>query len=172
MCISRTPQGSSVGGHVILIPIFWQCSWIGSTASTQILIQAPFLPRPPWSSWQRKISTSPPSEQTAPKVGGSPQSNPRFHPHFSNQAKLSKTLETFKMGVMWLTFMVRWFLQLLGGAAQAPYVVSPSPTQGASITQIRPPKQMSLSRAVYRLHLSGANFMFQAIRTTSSAGHV
>ena len=45
------------------------------------------LPRPPWAPWQRKISDSP--APTAPKIGGVPQSQHFFQPHFLNQAKLA-----------------------------------------------------------------------------------
>src|SRR5229473_1013612 len=86
---------------------------MASTSSTQIDIQTPLsevsspsspnvvgtslLPRPPCPPSQRKISHSP--EQTPPKVGGSPQSHPFFHPKRSNQAKLSRMFETFRIGV-------------------------------------------------------------------------
>src|SRR5215813_9457053 len=87
-----------------------------STSSTQIDIQTPLssvwsspvvllplLPRPPWAPSHRKISYSP--EQTPPQVGGSPQCHPFFHPSFSNQAKLSRMSETFKIGVRRLASM-------------------------------------------------------------------
>ena len=60
-------------------------------------------PRPPWSSWHRKISHSP--EQTPPNVGGVPQSQPFFHPSRSNHAKLSSMFETFRMGIRPLAIM-------------------------------------------------------------------
>src|SRR5262249_53033483 len=55
------------------------------------------LPRPPWPFWHRKISHAP--EQTPPKVGGLPQSQPFFHPSFSNQAKLCWISDTLRIGV-------------------------------------------------------------------------
>src|SRR4051794_1600820 len=62
-----------------------------------LVVGRPLLPRPPCAPWQRKISHSP--EQTAPKVGGLPQSKPFVQPSFSNQAKLSMMSETFRIGV-------------------------------------------------------------------------
>src|SRR3989442_3803812 len=92
---------------------------MASTSSTQIDIQTPLsavsspsgpkvictppLPRPPWAPWHRKTSHSP--EQTPPKVGGLPQSQPFFHPSFSNQRKLSVMSDTFKIGVSLLASM-------------------------------------------------------------------
>src|SRR5882724_385971 len=89
-----------------------QWRWTASTSSTQIDILKPPscdssspmpnvavlepLPRPPCPSWQRKISQSP--EQTPPNVGGSPQSHPFFQPSFSNHAKLSRILDTSRIG--------------------------------------------------------------------------
>src|SRR6185295_2528256 len=103
----------SVGGQATSRPCSRHCRWMASTSSTQIDIQTPLsavssppgpkviltppLPRPPWAPWHRKISHAP--EQTAPKVGGSPHSQPFFHPSFSNQRKLSAMFETFKIGV-------------------------------------------------------------------------
>src|SRR6185295_2967109 len=55
------------------------------------------LPRPPWPFSHKKISQSP--EQTPPKSGGSPHSHAFFHPSFSNHAKLSAMLDTFRIGV-------------------------------------------------------------------------
>src|SRR5258706_16273156 len=63
---------------------------------------APF-PRPPCAPWHRKISHSP--EPTAPKVGGVPQSQHFFQPHLANHAKLAGKSETFKTGVMALTYI-------------------------------------------------------------------
>src|SRR5262245_57109499 len=98
----------SVGGQVTSRPCSRQWRWTASTSSTQIDIQAPLsavsspsgpnvlftppLPRPPCPSSHRKISQSP--ENTAPNVGGSPQSQAFFHPSFSNQSKLSAMSET------------------------------------------------------------------------------
>src|SRR5258707_2310980 len=92
---------------------------MASTSSTRIHIHAPLsedwlpsgpnviltapLPRPPCPFSHRKISHSP--EQTPPKSGGSPQSQAFFHPSFSNHAKLSWILETFKIGVSRLASM-------------------------------------------------------------------
>ncbi len=59
------------------------------------------LPRPPWAPWQRKISDSP--APTAPKIGGVPQSQHFFQPHFLNQAKLAAMSDRCKIGVMVLT---------------------------------------------------------------------
>ncbi len=83
---------------------------MASTSSTQMDIQTPLslssevkvsvlvpLPRPPWPSWQRKISTLP--LLTAPNPGGSPQSQSFFHPSLSNHAMLSAKFETFNIGV-------------------------------------------------------------------------
>src|SRR4030095_607660 len=90
-----------------------------STSSTQIDIHTPLsevsspsgpnvetsapLPRPPWPSWQRKISHWP--EQTPPNVGGVPQSQPFVQPSFSNHAKLSRMFETLRIGVSLRAFM-------------------------------------------------------------------
>jgi hypothetical protein len=54
-------------------------------------------PRPPCPPSQRKISHSP--EQTPPKLGGSPHSQPFFQPSYSNQAKLARMSETLRIGV-------------------------------------------------------------------------
>ena len=45
----------------------------------------------------QEISHSP--EQTPPKPGGVPHSQPFVHPSFSNQAKLCCISETFRIGV-------------------------------------------------------------------------
>src|SRR5262249_54367681 len=55
------------------------------------------------SSLAQKISHSP--EPTEPKLGGFPQSQHFFQPHFSNHAKLAEISETFNMGVSALTYM-------------------------------------------------------------------
>jgi hypothetical protein len=52
-----------------------------------------------------KISHSP--ELTAPNVGGVPQSQLFFQPHFSNQAKLAEMSDTFNIGVTFFAFIVR-----------------------------------------------------------------
>src|SRR5262249_354032 len=51
----------------------------------------------PCAPWQRKTSHAP--QPTAPKLGGSPQSQSFFQPSFSNQMKLWPMSETFRMGV-------------------------------------------------------------------------
>jgi hypothetical protein len=61
------------------------------------------LAAPSLGPWQRKISDS--SAATAPKIGGVPQSQHFFQPHFLNQAKLAAMSDTFKIGVMHLTSM-------------------------------------------------------------------
>src|SRR5215475_13095149 len=63
------------------------------------------LPRPPCAPSQRKISHSP--EPTAPNVGGVPQSQHFFQPHFSNHAKLAAISVTFRIGVIALAFIAR-----------------------------------------------------------------
>jgi hypothetical protein len=70
---------------------------------TEVIFTPP-LPRPPWAPWHKKISHSP--EQTPPKVGGSPHSQPFFQPSFSNQPKLSAMSDTFKIGVSLLASML------------------------------------------------------------------
>jgi hypothetical protein len=54
--------------------------------------------------WHRKISHVP--EPTAPNVGGVPQSQYFFHPHFSNHAKLAAMSETFNIGVRPCAIMI------------------------------------------------------------------
>src|SRR4249920_2069084 len=99
----------SVGGQGTSSPCSTHRRWTASTSSTQIDIQAPLSdvsspsgpnvaltppwPRPPCAPSQRKISQCP--EQTPPKVGGSPQSQPFSQPSFSNQRKLSARFDTF-----------------------------------------------------------------------------
>src|SRR5216683_4262009 len=115
-CISRTFHGISVGGKVTSSPAAVHCLWTWSTSSTHTDIQTPLsavwsssdgnvdvdvfapLPRPPCPPWQRKISHSP--DPTAPKVGGVPQSQSFFQPHFSNHPKLAAMPDTFNIGVM------------------------------------------------------------------------
>src|SRR5687768_7622358 len=91
-----------------------------STSSTQIEIQTPFsaessppgpnvlanalLPLPPCPFSHRKISHSP--EQTPPKWGGVPHSQPLVQPRRSNQAKLSTIFDTFRIGVSRFASMV------------------------------------------------------------------
>jgi hypothetical protein len=120
-CISRTFHGSLVGGMVISRPAPTQALCISSTSSTHTDIHTPLsassspsrvnvvvlepLPRPPCAPWQRKMQASP--EPTAPKVGGVPQSQSFFQPHFSNHAKLAAMSETLRMGVMALASI--WF---------------------------------------------------------------
>ena len=58
-----------------------------------------------WPPWQRKTSDSPAA--TAPKIGGLPQSQHFFRPHFSNQAKLAAMSDTCKLGLMVLTSIWR-----------------------------------------------------------------
>jgi hypothetical protein len=88
--------------------------WTTSTSSTHTDIHTPLsavespsgpnvelfapLPRLPCAPWQRKISHSP--DPTDPKVGGVPQSQHFFQPHFLNHAKLAAMSDTFKIGVM------------------------------------------------------------------------
>src|SRR6059058_4639126 len=82
-------------------------------------------PRPPWPSSQRKISHAP--ETTPPKAGGSPQSHPFFHPSFSNHAKLSRMLETLRMGVIRLASIAQWYAGMglaRGRLARKPRLVS------------------------------------------------
>ncbi len=113
-CISRVFHGMSVGRKVTFSPAATHCLWTSSTSSTHTDIHTPLsavsspsgpnvelfapLPRLPCPPWQRKISHSP--EPTAPKVGGVPQSQHFFQPHFSNHAKLAAMSDTFKIGVM------------------------------------------------------------------------
>ncbi len=103
----------SVGGKVTSSPAATHCRWTSSTSSTQTDIHAPLsetsspsgpnveafapLPRPPWPSRQRKISA--PTDPTAPKLAGVPQSQSFFQPHFSNHAKLAAMSDTFNIGV-------------------------------------------------------------------------
>src|SRR5688572_8912894 len=101
----------SVGGKVTSTFALRHSSWTASTSSTQIDIHTPLspdavnspvagtvlLPRPPWPSRQRKISHAP--EPTAPKPGGSPQSQTFFHPRLSNHLKLCPMSETLRIGV-------------------------------------------------------------------------
>lgn len=111
----------SVGGKVTSSPAPTHCLWTSSTSSTHTDIHTPRsavsspsgpnvevfapLPRLPWPPWQRKISHSP--DPTAPNVGGVPQSQHFFQPHFSNHAKLAGTSDTFKIGVMCFASMGR-----------------------------------------------------------------
>src|SRR5437899_3040182 len=73
------------------------------------------LPRPPWPFSHRKISHSP--EQTPPKDGGSPQSHAFFHPSFSNHAKLSRILETFRIGFSRFAIIIAILPRTLGEVA-------------------------------------------------------
>lgn len=120
-CISRTCHGMSFGGKVTSSPTAKHCLWTSSTSSTQTDIHTPLsavsspwgpnvelfapLPRLPWPPRQRNISHSP--DPTAPKVGGVPQSQHFFQPHFSNHAKLAGTSDTFKIGIMCFASMAR-----------------------------------------------------------------
>jgi hypothetical protein len=113
-CISRAFHGMSVGGKTTSSPSATHCLCTSSTSATHTDIQTPLsvvsspsgpnvelfapLPRPPCAPRQRKISHSP--DPTAPNVGGVPQSQHFFQPHFSNHAKLSAMSDTFKIGVM------------------------------------------------------------------------
>src|SRR5260370_14178892 len=124
----------SVGGHATSRPCCRHRRWTASTSSTQIDIHTPLsavssppgpkvaftppLPRPPWAPSQRKISHSP--EQTPPKVGGSPQSQPFFHPSFSNQRKLSARLDSFRIGVSLLASMLHHPTALPPGTKRLP----------------------------------------------------
>src|SRR6185503_19888873 len=93
--------------------------YISSTSSTQIDIHAPLSaaslssgpnvsvrslrPRLPCAPSHRKTSNGP--AQTPPKLGGSPHAQAFSHPSFSNHAKLSSMLETFRIGVIRFGFM-------------------------------------------------------------------
>src|SRR6266481_8362954 len=80
---------------------------------------APF-PRPPCAPWHGKISHSP--EPTAPKVGGVPQSQHFYQPHLANHAKLAGKSETFKTGLMALTYIrqriARSTIRVAGGVGR------------------------------------------------------
>src|SRR5204863_6855277 len=103
--------GLSLGGIVTVAPCSRASRYAASTAagdSSHQLIQTPPLssspsnwgigpPRDPWQFWQRKISDLP--LPTAPKLGGSPQSQIFSQPSFVNHAKLSSMFETFSIGV-------------------------------------------------------------------------
>src|SRR5467141_4172643 len=120
-CISRTFHGMFVGGKVTSSPAATHSLWTSSTSSTHTDIHTPLsavsspsapnvdafapLPRLPCPPWQRKISHSP--DPTAPKVGGVPQSQHFFQPHFSNQAKLAPMSHTFSIGVIPFAFIMR-----------------------------------------------------------------
>src|SRR5687767_12305644 len=109
----------SAGPHVTSRPCSTHRLWISSTSSTQIDIHAPLSaaslslgpnvsvrslrPRLPCAPSHRKISNGP--AQTPPKSGGSPHAQAFSHPSFSNHAKLSSMLETFRIGVIRLGFM-------------------------------------------------------------------
>src|SRR6266571_5650026 len=96
---------------VTVIPCCVASSYAASTAagdSSHQLIQTPPVsssptncgigpPRDPCAPWQRKISDLP--LQTAPNVGGSPQSHAFSQPSFENHSKLSTMLETLSIGV-------------------------------------------------------------------------
>src|SRR5262245_13068356 len=123
-----------VGGQVTSRPCARHRWWTASTSSTQIDIHTPLsahsspsgpnvilislLPRPPCPPSHRKISNSP--EQTAPNVGGSPQSQAFFHPSFSNHAKLSWMFETFRIGVKPLACMVRFYCRSAKEKSEVP----------------------------------------------------
>src|SRR5262249_2471299 len=77
-------------------------SMASSISPENVVVLAP-LPRPPCAPWQRKMQTSP--EPTAPKVGGAPQSQSFFQPHFSNQANVAAMSETLRIGVTPLASM-------------------------------------------------------------------
>src|SRR6266853_3446630 len=110
-----------VGGKLTSSPAATHSRWTASTSSTHTDIQTPLspispsfdpnvdvfapLPRPPCPPWQRKISHPP--APTAPKVGGAPQSQHFFQPHFSNQAKLAPMSDTFSIGVIPFAFIMR-----------------------------------------------------------------
>jgi hypothetical protein len=120
-CISRAFHGMSAGGKTTSNPAATHCLWTSSTSSTHTDIHTPLsavsspsdpnvelfapLPRPPCAPRQRKISHSP--DPTLPKVGGVPQSQHFFQPHFSNHAKLAAMSDTFKIGVMCFASMAR-----------------------------------------------------------------
>src|SRR5580700_4314894 len=111
----------SVGGKTTSRPSATHCLWTSSTSATHTDIHTPLsavsspsgpnvevfapLPRPPCPPRQRKISHSP--DPTAPNVGGVPQSQHFFQPHFSNHAKLAAMSDTFKIGVMAFAYMAR-----------------------------------------------------------------
>src|SRR5215467_15914381 len=100
-------------------PASTQTLCTASTSSTQTDIQTPLsiessstpenvvrfapLPRPPCAPRHRKISHLP--EQTAPKVGGVPQSQAFCHPHLSNHANVAGMSETLRIGVRPLAYM-------------------------------------------------------------------
>src|SRR5580704_11711527 len=118
-CISRAFHGMFVGGKVTSNPAATHCLWTSSTSSTHTDIHTPLsavsspsgpnvkifapLPRLPCPPRQRKISHSP--EPTDPNVGGVPQSQHFFQPHFSNHAMLATMSETFKIGVTCLAYI-------------------------------------------------------------------
>src|SRR5580700_11692672 len=109
------------GGKTTSRPSATHCLWTSSTSATHTDIHTPLsavsspsgpnvdafvpLPRLPCPPRQRKISHSP--DPTAPKVGGVPQSQHFFQPHFSNHAKLAGRSDTFKIGVMCFASMAR-----------------------------------------------------------------
>jgi hypothetical protein len=119
-CVSRTFHGMSCGANVTSRPAATHSLCTASTSSTQTDIQTPLSPasspsfwnvvvfaprpRPPCAPLQRKISHSP--EPMAPNVGGVPESQSFFHPHFSNHAKLAAMSDTFNIGVMAFAFMM------------------------------------------------------------------
>src|SRR5215211_638464 len=108
----------SVGGHGAGMPSFNASSYTASTSavdpSHQLIHVLPAWlsqgsrgigpPRAPCPSWHKKISELP--QTTPPNVGGSPQSQPFRQPSFSNHAKLSARLETFRIGVRPMIFIL------------------------------------------------------------------
>src|SRR5262249_14751791 len=143
------------GGNVTSNPAATQTRQTSSTSSTHTDIHAPLspvsspstwnvvvfvpLPRPPCAPTHKKISHSP--EPTAPNVGGVPQSQSFFHPHFSNHAKLAAISDTFNIGVIPFAFMRARIALTLGSTGTSCLCSSPSadfPYSSASCTKSVP----------------------------------
>jgi hypothetical protein len=71
-------------------------------------------------SLTQKTSHAP--EPAATNLGGVPQSQSFFHPHFSNQAKLAAISETFNIGVRACAFMMR--KNITGRLNQGPFMAT------------------------------------------------
>src|SRR5580700_4468787 len=118
----------SVGGKTTSRPSATHCLWTSSTSATHTDIHTPLsavsspsgpnvevfapLPRLPCPPRQRKISHSP--DPTDPKVGGVPQSQHFFQPHFANHTKLAAMSDTFKIGVIAFAYMAPKHTTLTG----------------------------------------------------------
>lgn len=100
-------QTALVNGIYVIHPIGHPYALGGGfvTSGPNVIMRS-LLPRPPCAFRHKKISHAP--EQTPPKIGGPPQSQPFCQPSFSNQAKhccISVTLRSGVIALAWMSFI-------------------------------------------------------------------